>query len=86
MITTLKFTYGFIFKNARYVWKDKKLFRLPYVSKNRTYSYKEIPFYCFKTTIVYNIQKTKLTINRLKSLTQKVDWETDIIEDNACPF
>lgn len=73
MITTIHYKYGFEYKNVRYVWKDKKLFRLPYISKNRSYSFKEIPFYCFKTAIVYNTQRNKLTISRLKSLTEKVD-------------
>ena len=86
MITTLYFIYGFEYKNVRYVWKDKKLFRLPYISKNRSYSFKEIPIYCFKTTLVANIQKTKLTINRLKFLTKPVNWSIDVIQSDDCPF
>lgn len=86
MITNLKFYYGFEYKNVRYVWKDKKLFRLPYTSKNRNYSFKEIPIYCFKTTLVANIQKNKLTKNRMKTLTKKVDWSIDIIKHSDCPF
>lgn len=86
MITTLYYQYGFEYKNVRYVWKDKKLFRLPYIKNNRSYSFLEIPAYCPKTTIVYNIQKDKLTQNRLKSLTKKVNWTMEIIEDSDCPF
>lgn len=86
MITTLKYNYGFEYKNVRYVWKDKKLFRLPYTKDNRSYSFKEIPIYCFKTTLVANIQKTKLTINRLKQLTIKVDWQIEIFENSDLPF
>ncbi|QRE03469.1 hypothetical protein [Flavobacterium psychrophilum] len=77
MITTLQYNYGFEYKNVRYVWKSKKLFRLPYVKNNRSYSFLEIPAYCPKTTIVYNIQKDKLTQNRLKSITKKVEHERE---------
>lgn len=86
MITTIEYNYGFEYKNVRYAWKDKKLFRLPYVSKNRSYSLKEIPFYCFKTTLVANIQKTKLTLNRMKTLTKKIDWSIDIMYHSDLPF
>ena len=86
MITTLTYKYGFEYKGTRYAWKDKKLFRLPYIKNNRSYSFKEIPFYCFKSTIVYNIQRTKLTINRLKLLTEPVNWTHDYLIDNDCPF
>lgn len=86
MITTILFYNGFIYKNVRHGWKDKKLYRLPFDRNNRTFRLKEIPKYCFKSTIVYNVQRTKLTINRLKTLTVKVNWEVDIIKDDDCPF
>jgi len=86
MITTIVYNFGFEYKGVRYAWKDKKLFRLPYIKNNRSYGFKEIPFYCFKSTIVYNIQRTKLTINRLKELTEKIKWTHDFIIDDDCPF
>ena len=86
MITTLVFPYGFEYKEVRYVWKDKKLFRLPYIKNKRSYSFKEIPIYCFKTTLIANIQKTKLTLNRMKTLTKKVDWSIDVINHSDLPF
>lgn len=85
-IVKINYNYGFEYKGARYAWKDKKLFRLSYIKGLRTYSFKEIPFYCFKSTIVYNIQRTKLTINKLKLLTVKVNWSHDLIIDDDCPF
>lgn len=86
MITTIQYNYGFEYKEVRYVWKDKKLFRLPYCKNNKTYGFIEVPKYCFKTTIVYNIQRTKLTINKLKLLTKKVNWEHEFIQDSDLPF
>ena len=86
MITTLQYDCGFEYKNIRYVWKDKKLFKLPYIKNNRSYVLKEIPMYCFKSTIVYNIQNDKVTINKLQLLTKKVDWTADVIIDSDCPF
>ena len=86
MITTLSFHYGFEYKEVKYVWKNKKLFRLPYCKNKRSYSFKEIPIYCFKTTLVANIQKNKLTLNRMKSLTKKIDWSIDLIQHSDCPF
>jgi hypothetical protein len=86
MITTIEYKFGFEYKNVKYVWKNKKLFRLPYTSNNRNYSLKEIPLYCFKTTLVANIQRTKLTIRKLKSLTEEVNWKIDVIENFDYPF
>lgn len=86
MITTIHYKYGFEFNNVKYVWKNKKLFRLPYSKKKRSYSFKEIPIYCFKATLVANIQRQKLTINKLKYLTVKIDWTYKFINDLVCPF
>ncbi len=84
MITTFK--YGFEYKNIKYAWKNKKLFRLPYTKDKRSYNIKEIPIYCFKTTLVANIQKNKLTINKMKLLTKNVYWQIESFENSDCPF
>lgn len=86
MITTIEFKYGFIYKDVRYAWKDKKLFRLPFERNKRTFGLKEIPQYVFKTTQVYNIQRHKLTLNRLKLLTMNVEWQTNKIIEDEIPF
>jgi hypothetical protein len=65
---------------------NKKLYRLPYMKNNKSYGFKEIPFYCFKTKIIYNVQRTKLTINRLKIITTPIDVKIEIIESSDCPF
>lgn len=86
MITTIEYNYGFEYKNVRYAWKDKKLFRLPYIKNNRSYKLKEIPQYVFKSTQVYNIQRDKITIKKLKEKTSKVDWKIDVFIKNEHPF
>jgi len=86
MITTIEFKYGFIYKGVRYAWKNKKLYRLPFERNLRTYRLKEIPQYVFKSTQVYNVQRSKLTINKLKFLTEKVDWNIQTIVEDRCPF
>jgi hypothetical protein len=86
MITTIQYSYGFEFNKVRYAWKEKRLFRLPYVKENRSYGFLEIPEYCFKSTTVYNIQKTKKTINKLKKMTKEVDWNYSFIDSEDCPF
>lgn len=86
MITTMCFTKGFVYKEVRYGWKDKKLYRLPFTRNKRSFGLKEIPFYVFKTTIVYNIQRDKITILKLKERTQDVNWKINIITENNTPF
>ncbi len=80
------FKYGFTYKEVKYGWNSKKLYRLPYVKNLRSYGLKEIPSYVFKTTTVYNVQRVKLTINRLKGLTEEVGWKVSVIEASDCPF
>lgn len=82
----LFFKYGFTYKEVVYGWNNKKLYRLPYCKNKRSYLLKEIPFYCFKSTIVYNVQRTKMTINRLKKITEIIDVSIEIIQSNECPF
>ena len=86
MITTIEYKYGFEYKNVRYAWKNKKLFRLPYTKNKRSYVLKEIPQYVFKCTVIYNVQRDKLTLNKLKFLTKKVDWRVDLVIEDEYPF
>ena len=86
MITTMCFTKGFIYKEVMYGWKDKKLFRLPFTRNKRSFGLKEIPFYVFKTTIVFNIQRDKITILKLKERTQDVNWKINLTLENYVPF
>jgi hypothetical protein len=84
-VTTL-YKFGFEYKGVTYAWKDKKLFRLPHTKNKRNYNLKEIKPLVFKSTIVYNIQRNKLTINRLKSLTREVNIKIESFLENTCPF
>ena len=84
-ITTL-YKFGFVYKGVVYGWKDKKLFKLPYTKNKRSYNLKEIPIYCFKTTLVVNVQKEKLTINKLKSLTREINIIVESSISSALPF
>ena len=86
MITTIEFKYRFIYKGVRHAWKDKKLFRLPFERNLRTFGLKEIPQYVFKTTQVYNVQRDKLTILKLKERTVKVDWYVNVVVEDEIPF
>ena len=82
----MEFIYGFEYKEIRYGWSNKKLYRLPYFKNKRSYSFKEIPCYVFKSTRVYNVQRDKLTINRLETLTKKVNWVYEKINHPDVPF
>ncbi len=84
-ITTL-YKYGLEYKGVLYGWKDKKLYRLPYIKDKRSYSLLEINFYCYKSTLVANIQRTKLTMNRIKSLTKEINIELDSYVFSDMPF
>lgn len=84
-ITTL-YRYGFIYKDVTYGWKNKKLFKLPYVKNNRSYQLKEIPLNCFKSILVVNIQRQKLTINKLKQLTYEINRSITSYLDDGVPF
>ena len=84
-ITTL-YKYGFEYKGVKYGWKEKKLYRLPYVKYNRSYSILEIKFYCPKTTLVANIQRVKLTFNRIKEMTTEINIELTSYISSDLPF
>lgn len=85
MITTL-YRFGFYYKEVPYGWKNKKLYKLPYTKNKRSYKLVEVPRYCFKATFVYNIQRNKLTINKLKFLTKEINFRVDSLESVNCPF
>lgn len=84
-ITTL-YKYGLEYKGVLYGWKDKKLYRLPYTKNKRSYSLKEVAFYCFKSTMVVNLQRDKVTINKLKFLTKEINVEINSYIHSDIPF
>jgi hypothetical protein len=86
MITTIHYKYGFIYKEVRHAWKNKKLYRLPFERNNRTFGLKEIPQYVFKSTQVYNVQRVKITILKLKERTVSVDWSVEVFVEDEIPF
>lgn len=82
----INFNYGFTYKEVDYGWKSKKLYRFPHIKGKRSYGFKEVPSYVFKTATVYNIQRTKLTINRLKTITKSIRYTVTIMDNSDCPF
>ncbi len=83
---TTFYKYGLEYKGVLYGWKNKKLYKLPYTSKLRSYQLKEIPFYCYKSTLVCNLQRTKVTMNKLKFLTKEVNITIDVFKESNYPF
>jgi len=82
----MQFNYGFEYKNVKYGWNQKQLYRLPFYNSKRTYQLKLIKPIVIGSTTCYNIQRNKITINRLKTLTEKVNWVVDYPTENICPF
>lgn len=84
-VTTL-YRFGFIYKGVTYGWLNKKLYKLPYLKNKRSYQLKEIPLNVFKSTIVANIQRNKLTLNKLKFLTTEINYKLLTVEESDIPF
>lgn len=84
-ITTL-YRYGLEYKGVLYGWKDKKLYKLPYTRKGRSYGIKIVPFYVFKSTTVCNLQRDKVTIKKLESLTKEINFEVNSFIHSDLPF
>lgn len=86
MTEQIFYKYGFEYFGILYAWKDKKLYKLPYYKNKRSYALKEVPFYKFKTTLVCNIQRRKLTLNRIKKMTVEINYSLDTIVKDKLPF
>lgn len=86
MKDTTLYKFGLKYKGILYGWKDKKLYRLPYTKDKRSYKLKEIPFYVFKSTTVCNLQRDKVTFNKLKFLTEEINVEINSFEKDFLPF
>lgn len=82
----MHFRYGFEYLEVRYGWNKKQLYRLPFTRNNRSFDLKLINEIVIGSTTVYNIQRKKFTINKIKSITTNVDWNVEIIEKQICPF
>ena len=86
MKNTTLYRFGLSYKGVIYGWKNKKLYRLPYTKNKRSYNLKEVPFYVFKSTTVCNLQRDKVTFNKLKFLTEEINMEVESFEEDFLPF
>lgn len=67
---------GFLFKEFKFGWENKKLYRLPCVKNDRSYSLREIPLIKLsKTGQGYRLIRVKKSIAQVRALTKKVDWK-----------
>jgi hypothetical protein len=82
----MQFNYGFEYMGVRYGWNKKQLYRLPFIRNKRSFNLLLVKPFVIGSTTVYNIQRTKVTINRLKKLTKDVSWELELVSVVDCPF
>lgn len=88
----MKFSIGFTFNDVRYGWNNGKLYRLPFEREGRNYGLIEVKP-CFsenkktkQKTKCYNIQRNKMTENRVTGMTKKVKWNISILKHKDLPF
>ena len=82
----MQFKHGFIYMGVRYGWNKKQLYRLPFSRNLRNYDLKLIKPILIGSTTCYNLQRNKVTINRIEKLTTKVDWNIEFLDVADCPF
>jgi len=81
--TTLHFLKGFHHKGRMFGFKEKKLYRLPYVHQNRNYPLKEIYF----KENHFRVYRDKLSLNIIKSKIENIDIIVKLPEKHSdLPF
>lgn len=83
----MTFYYGFYYKDIRFAWKNKELYRLPFSSGTKTYGLKKLNQIMIGNKVGYRILTDKRTITQLQAITTKVDWKINLISDKKdLPF
>jgi hypothetical protein len=82
----MEFKYGFEYLGVRYGWNKKQLYRLPFTRNKRTFELLNVKPFVIGSTTVYNVQRTKLTMNKLKQRTKEVGWSIKEFDKKDCPF
>lgn len=71
----VKYHEGFIFKDFKFAFKNKQLFRLPMIKNNRFYPLREVPVISLsKTGRGFRLIREKKSISQVRSMVQKVNW------------
>ena len=79
---TLTFKYGFTYKGLSYGWNNQELYRLPTTATNgKYYGLKKLSIIKVGNHDGYRVNRDKLSINRLKSMTVDIDTEVRYIND-----
>lgn len=69
---------GFEYKNFKFAFKNKILFRLPTIKNGRNYPLREVPVISLsKTGRGYRLIRTKKSLAQVRSMIQKVNWKVN---------
>lgn len=78
------FKYGFLYRNVRYGWYKKELYRLPFSNNKKSYGLKKIN--PIRNGKVYNLQRVQKTIANIQLMTIEVNYEVNVTVAKECPF
>lgn len=85
--TFMDFKYGFYFRDVRFGWKDKHLYRLPFESNKRYYGLKKLKQRIIGNKVGYKVMGKPKTLAQLQAITQQVDWKVNtILNKKDLPF
>lgn len=80
------FQYGFEYKNIKFGWCKKVLYRLPFEKNLRWFPLKKLSEIKIGNCTGYRCYRDKISMAQLKFMTKKIEWEVEIIVAEDCPF
>lgn len=81
------YKYGFFYKNVKYGWHNKELYRLPYTNdSNYSFCVKKLNPIIIGNKVGYRIGGDRKTIEQLKSITIPINHVEHEIKSKDVPF
>ncbi|MBK7362770.1 MAG: hypothetical protein IPJ01_10780 [Micavibrio sp.] len=78
----LNFKYGFSYDGFLYGWQNKKLYRLPSTSGNKSYGLKELSLIPVGNGEGYRIKRQKFSVQQLLDRSDVIDVKIKVIKDS----
>ena len=71
---TIEFTRGFTYKDVRFGWQGKKLFRLPFNNGRAHLTLMEVEPKEHEGNMYYRCRRDRVAVKRAEEMTEKVFW------------
>jgi hypothetical protein len=82
----IEYKHGFEFDGIMFCWKNKELYRMPYLKGNRSYQKRKLIKKEIGNGFGYSICGVQKAMDNLEDITKSIEYKEIVFVDSGMPF